>query len=224
MSDVSSPRRWRGGPVDVGEQEIELAGELRRYRLRRSTRRTLAITVEPGGALSVTAPEGATMAQVEAVLRRRREWIRRRTREVSALPPPPAPREWVSGETHRYLGRQYRLRVARGEQPAVRLAGAFFRVEAPDPADRAQVRRTMERWYLDHARSTLARRMEELVRRTPRLRLPGAPPLIVRRLRQRWGSCSPEGRILMNVEAVTLPPVSQPPFIAAVTSEVTTSR
>lgn len=192
-------------PVSIGHRRVKLGSEVRDYELRRSSRRTLAITVAPGGEIVVTAPEKATDAQIDAVLRRRREWISRRTREVVALPPPPSPREWVSGETHRYLGRQYRLKVARGAKPEVRLSGQFFRVTVPEPRDANQVQEAMERWYLKHARETFTRRIQAIIGRTPRLGLSEAPPLIVRRLQKRWGSCSPEGRILMNVEAVRLP-------------------
>jgi predicted metal-dependent hydrolase len=145
------------------------------------------------------------MAQVEAVLQRRQKWIRRRTREAAAFPPPPMPRQWVSGETHRYLGRQYRLRLTAGTPPTVRLAGRWFEVTVPSPREPAQVRSAMRRWYLTRARDVLTRRMEELIRRTPLLRLREMPPLIVRRLEKRWGSCSAEGRILINVDAVKLP-------------------
>lgn len=192
-------------PIKVGLRRVRLGSEVREYELRRSSRRTLAITVTPGGALVVTAPKNATEEQVGAVLRRRREWISRRTHEVVALPPPPSPREWVSGETHRYLGRQYRLKVARGDLPEVRLSGRYFHVRVPAPNDAGQVQEAMERWYLKRARETFARRLEGFIGRTRRLGLSEVPPLIVRRLRKRWGSCSPEGRILMNVEAVRLP-------------------
>ena len=63
----------------------------------------------------------------------------------------------------------------------------------------------MEQWYLTHARETFTRRIEDILRRTPRLRVREVPPLIVRRLEKRWGSCSAEGRLLMNVDAVKLP-------------------
>lgn len=173
--------------------------------LRRSSRRTLAITVEPGGDLVVTAPRDSSIAQVEAVLRRRWDWIRRRTREVKALTPPSQPREWVSGETHRYLGRQYRLRVVSGAPTSVKLSGRWFVVTVPSPRDPALVRRAMERWYLAHARDVFTRRMQELVQRAALLRLSDVPPLMVRRLLKRWGSCSAAGRILLNVDAVKLP-------------------
>ena len=193
-------------PKVEGLKSVEFGGEALTYLLRRSGRRkTIAITVEPTGEVIVTAPEAAPIEQVEAVLSRRRVWIRRRIKEVLALPPAPAPREWVSGETHRYLGRQYRLRVEQGSPAGVRLSGRFFHVTVRDPGDADQVRRRMQRWYLDRARAYLARHLDELVRSTPRLRLDEPPPLLVRQLRKRWGSCSPEGRILINVDAIKLP-------------------
>jgi predicted metal-dependent hydrolase len=192
-------------PTAAGHFQLDLGGEQKTYLLRRSSRRTLAISIEPGGQLVVTAPASANISSIEAALHRRRAWILRRAQEVEALPPPPAPREWVSGETHRYLGRQYRLKVRRGSPSSVKLAGQFFRVTVADPADRACVKRLMERWYREHARATFERRMAQLVQTTPRLRLKEPPPLNVRRMVKRWGSCSPEGRILMNVDAVKLP-------------------
>lgn len=192
-------------PSVDGIRSVTLGGEQREYELRRSERRTLGITVEPTGKLVVTAPADLVVDRIETVLRRRREWIRRRSREAALQPPPSPPREWVSGETHRYLGRQYRLRVRRGAEAGVRLSGPFFVVSVRDPHDTRQVRRLMEQWMLEHARETFARRMDALVVRASRLRLTKSPPITVRKLKTRWGSCSASGRILMNVEAVRLP-------------------
>jgi predicted metal-dependent hydrolase len=195
---VSAPQVVGPEVVDLGDGELP-------YLLKRSERSTLAICVDPGGMVAVTAPEMAGMKEIEAVMRRRRQWIRRRLREVTVLPPAPPPYEWVSGETHRYLGRQYRLKVTSGKRSSVRLAGRFFEVVVRDLSRSDQVQVAMERWYLDHARSTFERRIADLIRDTPRLGVNLSAPLLVRRLRKRWGSCSAEGRILMNVDAVKLP-------------------
>lgn len=192
-------------PELAGVRSIVLGDDSREYALFRSARRTMAITIEPTGQLAVTAPHDLPVERIETTMRRRRDWIRRRSREVALLPPPSPPREWVSGETHRYLGRQYRLRVRRADEAAVKLIGPFFLVTTPDPRHASGVQALMERWLLHRARETFARRMEALLGRAARLRLGEAPPLVVRRLRTRWGSCSPQGRILMNVEAVRLP-------------------
>ncbi|MEL6713737.1 MAG: M48 family metallopeptidase, partial [Planctomycetota bacterium] len=39
----------------------------------------------------------------------------------------------------------------------------------------------------------------------PRLGLEAPPELIIRKVRTRWGSCSKDGRILINAEAFRLP-------------------
>lgn len=203
-SDVVVVEGLRTGPVRIGMRQLLVAGTTLDYELRRSARRTLAITVTAAGAVVVTAPTQASEAQVERAVHRRRDWIRRRQRDAARLPAPPAPRAWVSGETHRYLGRQYRLRVTAGAPASVRLAGAYLEVTAPGAAP-ARVRRLMDAWYLRRAHDVFARRLATLVAASPPLGLDGPPPLLVRRLRTRWGSCSAGGRVLMNVEAIKLP-------------------
>jgi predicted metal-dependent hydrolase len=190
------PAFQRVATLAIGEEEVE-------YHLFRSDRRTLGITVEPDGRLLVTAPAKIDLDRIESVLRRRRLWIRRQLREVLALTPHPEPKQWVGGETHRYLGRQYRLRIRVGE-PGVSLEGSFFNVVVREKTP-ALVRQGMERWYREHAQVLFRRRAQGLIESTPRLRLRGVPPLQVRRLAKRWGSCAPNGHLLLNVEAVKLP-------------------
>jgi predicted metal-dependent hydrolase len=189
--------------MDAGVHQCRLGSDILEYRLRRSARRTLGIAVEPDGAVVVTAPHGVGLDRVEGALRRRRGWIRRRRREALDRPPAPAPREWVGGETHRYLGRQYRLRIRAGA-PAVALRGGHFAVSVRSKTP-AAVRAAMEQWYLDRAREVFGRRARALIDATPRLRLGEVPPIQVRKLAKRWGSCSPRGRLLLNVDAVKLP-------------------
>ena len=158
------------GPQEVGRHCIALGDEVVDYTLRRSDRKTLGITVEPDATVVVTAPWNAPLEHVESILRRRSGWILRQRRAAASLPAPPPPKEWVSGETHRYLGRQYRLKVVAGMKSEIKLVGRFFHVVVPDPADTDRIRRRMERWYLDHARVVFQRRMVDLIRSTPRLR------------------------------------------------------
>jgi predicted metal-dependent hydrolase len=195
---MSTPRVECRTTVRLGGEEIE-------YELRRSPRRTLGITVTYRGELQVTAPKTAKADQIERMLRRRKPWILRQMRETAALPAEMPEKEWVSGETHWYIGRQYRLRVRGADVPNIRLIGRYFEVGLPDPSDRRKVRELMARWYLARARDVFERRIARLILSVPRLGLDAAPPLIVRSIKLRWGSCSPAGRILMNVEAVKLP-------------------
>jgi hypothetical protein len=195
--------------ADTGEaRTLTVPGDTVHHALRRTGRRgTVAILVEPDRRITFLAPAGADAGAVERIIHRRLSWIRRQRRELEALPPPSPPRQWVNGETHRYLGRQYRLKIVRGPERSVKLSGAFFVVTLPDPKDRNAVRALMEDWYREHARRVIAERARRLLGSTTWLDISEPPPITIRALSHRWGSTTKAGRITFNVDVVKLPPV-----------------
>ena len=111
----------------------------------------------------------------------------------------------MNGETHRYLGRQYRLRLLESASRSVRLAGGYFLVSLPEPQDREAVRRLMETWYRGRARAVIQCRMERVLKATTWLGLEGCPAFSIKVLTHRWGSTTKGGRITFNVDAIKLP-------------------
>jgi predicted metal-dependent hydrolase len=177
------------------------------YTLRRTgRRRTVGIFVEPDRSVVVLAPVRSDTECVERILRHRLPWIRRQRRELEALPPPLPPRQWVNAETHRYLGRQYRLKLVEGAARSVRLSGGYFRVTLPNPKDRNSVRKLMESWYRERARRVVTERAKRLIAATSWLDLPDLPPITIKFLSHRWGSTTKAGRIAFNVDVVKLAP------------------
>jgi predicted metal-dependent hydrolase len=188
------------------ERTLEAGEETLAYTLRRTgRRRTVGIYVEPNRRVTVLAPTAADTDSVERILRRRLPWIRRQRREIEALPPPSPPRQWVNGETHRYLGRQYRLKVVVGTERSVKLVGGHFVVTIPEPTDRAAVRRLMDGWYRARARQQVMERAARLLKSTTWLELTELPPIAIKALTHRWGSTTKAGRITFTVDVVKLP-------------------
>jgi predicted metal-dependent hydrolase len=186
-----------------GPHEVAFANRSIEFRLKRTARRTLAITVKPDTSVVVTAPRGFGMGAVRARVRRRAMWIRHQQEYFSRFLPKLPPRRYVSGETHRYLGRQYRLRVAEGPAESAKLRGKFIEVETARKGDSGQVRRLVEAWYVLHARLRFARSLGEcLARFQGRV---GAPQVRLRRMPKRWGSWTPRGIIYLNPELVLAP-------------------
>jgi predicted metal-dependent hydrolase len=186
--------------LPVGEETLD-------YTFRRTgRRRTVGIFVEPDRRLTVLAPAGADIESVERILRRRLPWIRRQRRQLEALPPPSPPRQWVNGETHRYLGRQYRLKLIDGTERSVKLSGAYFMVTLPEPKDRGAVHRLVEHWYRQRARLIVAERARRLIDATTWLEITDLPPITIKALSHRWGSTTKAGRITFNLDVVRLPP------------------
>jgi predicted metal-dependent hydrolase len=186
------------------DYEIDFAGAKIVFRLRRSSRRTLAITVQPDLGVLVTAPHKSALENVLARVRRRAVWIRRQQRYFSEFLPQTPPRRYVSGETHRYLGRQYRLKVGESAAAEVKMRGRFIWVHTPRKADTARVRALVEGWYLAHAKERLARSFAESVARMG-ARMPSAPRMQVRRMSKRWGSWTRRGGVWLNPELMKTP-------------------
>jgi predicted metal-dependent hydrolase len=192
-------------PVSVGFGELTLEDGPLRFELRRSSRRSIGITVQLGGAVVVTAPYRASMRKIHATLQKHGRWVRAKVKELREAPPPPSPPKWIDGERHRFLGREYSLRLLEGENRVVWLTDHELLVHLPDPGKTDGVRKLVERWMRDEGRSLFGNRLDTLIRNTPALELKERPSLDLRRMSSRWGSCSPKGRILMNTLAVKLP-------------------
>lgn len=184
---------------------IDAGGQPLAFQLRRSSRRTMSISVEPDQRVVVTAPVATPEEKVAAVVRQRAQWIRRQQRAFEDMPPPVPARRWVAGETHRYLGRQYRLKLVPGATPSVRLSGAFFVVIVPELGDATAVRTLMDRWYRKRAKVVLPERLDRLRNSTSWLKLRETPPLTVRTMRQRWGSATPTGRLYFSIDLIKTP-------------------
>jgi predicted metal-dependent hydrolase len=183
---------------------VLFGGERIDFRLRRTNRQTLAITVRPDLGVLVTAPKRAALDTVLGKVRKRAEWIRRQQRFFGEFLPQTPPRRYVSGETYRYLGRQYRLKVVEASGSSVKLGGRFIWVHAPKMHDTARVRKLVEAWYLAHAKERFARSVAESAARLG-MRLASRARMQMRRMPKRWGSWTHRGVIYLNPELVKAP-------------------
>jgi hypothetical protein len=111
----------------------------------------------------------------------------------------------LSGETHRYLGRQYRLKVQVGTPTGVKLIGRFLQVRTKSEASGEVVRELLEGWYRHHAERVFAQRLLHCLEAVRVLRLTQTPTLSVHKMVKRWGSCTIAGAIRLNVELVKAP-------------------
>lgn len=175
------------------------------YVIARRDRKTLEIAVEPDGTVLVTAPLGATVEAIAEKVRKRAAWIRRQQAYFDHFLPRTPARLFMPGETHLYLGRQYRLKVAASVEERVKLARGFITVLTNRPPSPDLLRDMVTRWYHERAKIKFSERVEVNARR---FALPDAfrpQGLIVRQLAHRWGSMSPSGKLLLNRRLIQAP-------------------
>lgn len=171
--------------------------------LKRTARKTLAISVLPDGSLELIAPLDSAESAILAKVGKRLRWIERQRRAFAAMNSNRVPSRYVTGATHRYLGKQYRLKITRGPEGSVHLRGGYFHVVSPTGTPEA-VQGQLEEWFGEKARLQFQRRMQSWIPWCRRHRLP-EPRLSLRRMPKRWGSASVNGRIALNPELIHAP-------------------
>ncbi|MBK9764930.1 MAG: M48 family metallopeptidase [Flavobacteriales bacterium] len=175
------------------------------YTLVPTRRETLGFMVRPNGQVEMRAPYHATPEEVDAMVLKRAAWIvRQQDYFRSFLPITPA-REYVSGETHRYLGKQYRLKVhATQAYEEVKMSGGRIHIHTHHPKDTDHIALMLACWYRPKAIARFEKAVDEALRLLKKYKL-SRPPVIVRRMSMRWGSCTPKGRIMLNPELIKAP-------------------
>ena len=175
------------------------------YTVERRERTTLEISVYPDCEVEVIAPMAATDDAIEQRVRKRLRWITRQQRAFENFFPKPSPREYVSGESWLYQGRQYCLKVLQAEEsPKVALRRPFIAVEAAQPKDAEEVKRLLDAWYRKRAEERLAARYAVCSEQIKAYGI-GAPEMSLKVMPKRWGSYTPAGCILLNPELVKAP-------------------
>ena len=184
--------------ITFGKQRIPFVLEYR-------DRERLAISVHPDRSVTVAAPNGRTSEEVLEHVQRRAAWIVKQRAHFDQYHPLTPAHRYLAGETHMYLGRQYRLKVIKAQVRAVKLVGRFLRVAVADRDDTGAIHRLLDAWYRTHAIAIFAHRLDICLRSARSLGV-SRPEIVVRKMGKRWGSCTKAGLILLNSELVKTPP------------------
>jgi predicted metal-dependent hydrolase len=111
---------------------------------------------------------------------------------------------YVTGELFRYLGRQYQLNVIEDRIERVTLCGEQIIIGLPNVDDPRHIQKLLTRWYRAQAKQVFAERLMACFPSVVHLGV-AMPPLTIRTMKTRWGSCSSKGRIALNLKLIQAP-------------------
>jgi predicted metal-dependent hydrolase len=150
----------------------------------------------------IRAPVGCPEELIAERARKRAAWISRQLHEFERYRPRTPARQYVNGESHLYLGRQYRLKLVSAEATTVTLSRSRLAIGLPGTPDPERAKALLHRWYLDRAREIFSDLLDACL---PRVNGSERPRLIVRAMQSRWGSLSRAGTMTLNADLIRAP-------------------
>lgn len=190
----------------VERSEVRFGSKTIEYSIRRSSRRgTVSIAIDPTEGVLVTAPSPAPVGRLDEIVHAKATWIVQRLKRQSDLPPTQQ-KEFVSGETFLYLGRQYRLRLDRDHEPRpLRLDNGWLRIPLPshlaEQHRSGYVRAALIDWYKRNAGKRIPQRILHWAGKLD----VKAPEMLLVEPRKRWGSASSSGTVRINWRIIQAP-------------------
>lgn len=165
----------------------------------------VAIHVHPNGRVQVDAPAQTSLAEVKQAVAKRSRWLFNRIERIREQRAWVSPREYVSGESHFYLGRRYLLKIQKikRQQHGVKLMRGQLLVTT-DNSNRDCVKALLWDWYKNNAHSQFDTRLERLWEKSNWVQ--EQPLWKLRSMKREWGSCSPKGVLTLNPHLVKAPP------------------
>lgn len=183
------------------KDSIAFGSETIDYTVLFSERKTLGITVTPNMEIVVQAPKHTTEPIIQSKVRKKAAWILKQKDFFLSFHPKTPKRNYVSGETHLYLGRQYRLQVIDSNKNEVQYKGRHFELLTDD---RTKGEQLMKQWYRERSKLKFAEFAEPWIQK---FKLLGVEPtgIYLQDMPTRWGSCTPKGKIILNPELIKAP-------------------
>ena len=179
-------------------EKIEYGKEIIEFELLQEDRKTLSIEVLPTTRIKVKAPENKNKQDIIKKVQNKAKWITKQKRYFADNYKKTDEKKYVSGESFRYLGKQYRLKVIKSDTDSVKLKNGYLTVEH----NLKTPEKLITKWYKDKAISTYEKELDKCFQYFITYNIV-KPSLKIRKLTKRWGSYNKNSNtITINIETI----------------------
>ncbi|HRO79521.1 MAG TPA: SprT family zinc-dependent metalloprotease [Acinetobacter towneri] len=154
----------------------------------------------------VSAPLNADDKTIIDAVKQRSRWIYKQLRGFREQSKFITPRQYKSGESHFYLGKQYQLKVIHDDTKpqGVKLLRGKLEVNALD-ANLESIQSHLKEWYRSRAKVIFEIRLQRILEQA--LWVGDKPEIRLVTMRTQWGNCFPSGVLTLNPHLVKAPTI-----------------
>lgn len=166
-----------------------------------SKRKSVSIIVRPDTQVIIRAPLKTTQKVIHNALTKHLKWITKKLNYFAQFQGFTSNHNFVSGETHYFLGESYQLQIKNNLKANVQIIEKNILAELPIANGQKSVSTLLLNWYEKQAKEILNLRMMLYL---PEFLKLGIKPIRIkyRRMKSRWGSCSSKGVITLNINLI----------------------
>lgn len=170
--------------------------------------RTVSLGVDPSGKVVITAPASTPLETIVEITLSKSDWINKHLKEKRQLGEYRFDKEFVSGESIQFLGKQYMLKIIEGDEDTPAscfIHGKHLKVQVPsglNPAIKSElVKEQLISWYKQQAAEKIPERVAQYAGKHGFV----YHSVLIREQEKRWGSCDHLGNLRFNWKIIMAP-------------------
>lgn len=167
------------------------------YTIIHSKRKTATISVERDREIIVRVPEGLSNEKINEIVLSKEKWIIEKLNHNQKYNPNPSNKEFVSGETLAYLGRNYQLQIV--DYPIEGIT--FDRRFIISKENQSNANDLFKDWY----KSKAIDKIKPIAKKYAQHLGVIYQEIKISEMKYRWGSCTPKGNLLFNWRIIKAP-------------------
>jgi predicted metal-dependent hydrolase len=174
------------------------------FKIKHLDRKTLKIKVHPDKSIEVEAPIDAGIELIKSKVKSKASWIIKQQDFFLTFHPLTPERKFISGETHLYLGKQYKLKVVESNLKSVKLQGGCIVINTFSRQDNIEIKKQLREWYEKKANDHFEKLFFEKKSLAQKF-FEKEPILKFKWIPKKWGTCNKAGIINLNFELIKAP-------------------
>lgn len=190
----------------MSKHEINYGKRKISFTLKRKNVKNMNLNLKPSLIVEVSANKDVPIDTIHRFVRKKASWIIKNMKYFNkTLPEVKNEKEYVNGESFRYLGKQYRLKIIKSNNEIVKCKRGYLNVYTSDTTNLEKKRNLVNKWFKDKSDMVFndsLNRMHSLVKK---YNIP-LPKITKRHMKVRWGSCiKSKGLIILNKDLIRAP-------------------